>query len=69
MIERLQILGHAFRQQYSIRFSRHDSREIVEGDTARQGIDPHIAAELDGTGRGEEVAGLTARQRSIRRNH
>ena len=69
MIERPQILGHAFRQQYSIRSSRHDSSEIIESDAARQWIDPNIAAEPDGTGGGEEIAGLTARQRPIRRNH
>src|SRR3954451_8482960 len=69
MIECPQILGDAFRQQYSIRFSRHDSSEIIERDTAPQWIDPYIAAKLDGTGGREEIAGLAARQRSIRRHH
>src|SRR6202030_1291763 len=69
MIERPQILRHAFRQQNSIRPSRHYSSEIIESESARQWVAPNIAAELDGTGGGEEIAGLTARQRSIRRNH
>src|SRR5438105_3704648 len=68
MIERPQVLGHAFRQQDSIRFSRHYSSEIIESDAARQRIDPYVAAELDGTGSGKEIAGLAAGQWSPRRH-
>ena len=69
MVERADILGHAFRQQDAVGPAGNRGGEVVEGKPARQRVDPHIAADPPRPVRLEKLAGLPARDPAVRRRH
>src|SRR5436305_14747293 len=66
MVERADILGHAFRQEDAVRATCNRGAEIVERKTARQRIDADIAKEAVSTLRLEKVARKTPGGRTVR---
>ena len=66
MVERADILGHAFRQEDAVRATGNRGAEIVERKTARQRIDADIAQEAVSTVRLEKVARETPGGRAVR---
>ena len=66
IVERAHVVGHAFRQQDAVRAAGDRGGEIVERETARQRVDPDIAADAVRPVRFEELAGQPPRGRTVR---